>query len=301
MASKEKRQTKTSDFGVSRRENHDSSPFYSRRLYEDSQSSKCSNGLEGNLISDTKILDSIFCKNSKSMNELPDRSIHLVVTSPPYNVGKEYDGDLTLDQYRTLLKDVFAELYRVLVDGGRVCINVANLGRKPYMPIHSYVINDMLESGFVMRGEIIWHKGSSAGTSTAWGSWQSASNPTLRDVHEYILVFTKGSFSRKTTGAGKAKSTISKEEFLEYTKSVWTFQAESARRMGHPAPFPIELPYRCIQLYTFEDDVVLDPFCGVGSTCIAALKSGRHFVGYDINQGYVQAARERVRLFIEKK
>jgi site-specific DNA-methyltransferase (adenine-specific) len=235
------------------------------------------------------------------MDELPDRSIHLVVTSPPYNVGKEYDGDLTLDQYRTLLKDVFAELYRVLVDGGRVCINVANLGRKPYMPIHSYVINDMLESGFVMRGEIIWHKGSSAGTSTAWGSWQSASNPTLRDVHEYILVFTKGSFSRKTTGAGKAKSTISKEEFLEYTKSVWTFQAESARRMGHPAPFPIELPYRCIQLYTFEDDVVLDPFCGVGSTCIAALKSGRHFVGYDINQGYVQAARERVRLFIEKK
>lgn len=236
-------------------------------------------------------VDRIFCKSSENMYELPDRSVHLAVTSPPYNVGKEYDGDLTLEQYRSLLQRVFAELFRVLVDGGRACINVANLGRKPYIPLHSYVIQDILAAGFRMRGEVIWNKGSSAGTSTAWGSWQSASNPTLRDVHEYILVFSKGEFSRK---AGAKKSTISKAQFLQYTKSVWNFPAESARRVGHPAPFPIELPYRCIQLYTFVGDVVLDPFCGVGTSCVAALQAGRNFVGYETNEEYVRAAGKRI-------
>jgi DNA modification methylase len=175
--------------------------------------------------------------------------------------------------------------------GGRACINVANLGRKPYIPLHSYVITDMLDVGFLMRGEIIWNKGSSAGASTAWGSWQSAANPSLRDTHEYILVFSKGSFARTV---GDRQDTISKEEFLSYTKSIWEFPTESATRVGHPAPFPVELPYRCIQLYTFRDDSVLDPFCGVGSTCIAALRAGRHFLGYDKNQEFVDSAIRRV-------
>jgi site-specific DNA-methyltransferase (adenine-specific) len=281
--------TKTSGFGVSRRESHDSSKFYSRRLYADNGGEK-SAGAQ-NTVPD-EYLDKIFCKSSEKMDELPDRSVHLAVTSPPYNVGKEYDGDLTLEQYRDMLRRVFSELHRVLVDGGRACINVANLGRKPYIPLHSYVIEDMHACGFLMRGEVIWDKGSSAGASTAWGSWQSASNPTLRDVHEYILMFSKGPFARKPAG----KSTITKEEFLQYTKSVWQFQAESAKRAGHPAPFPVELPYRCIQLYTFAGDVVLDPFCGVGSTCVAAAKAGRRFVGYDTGEGYVKAAIERVNM-----
>jgi DNA modification methylase len=296
--------TSTSGFGVSRRESHDSSQFYSRRLYSDGNdngSDSKPEEKENNV--PAKALDRIFCKSSESMDELPDKSVHLAVTSPPYNVGKEYDGDLTMEQYRGLLRSVFSELYRVLVDGGRACINVANLGRKPYIPLHSYVIQDMLACGFLMRGEVIWNKGSSAGASTAWGSWQSASNPTLRDVHEYVLVFSKGSFSRdkKPSGVSNNKSTISKEEFLEYTKSVWEFQAESAKKVGHPAPFPVELPYRCIQLYTFAGDVVLDPFCGVGSSCIAALKAGRHFVGYDTSQEYVQAAQARLRTFMQQK
>jgi site-specific DNA-methyltransferase (adenine-specific) len=229
---------------------------------------------------------------------LPDSSIHLVVTSPPYNVGKTYDQDLTLREYRQLLKTVFAETFRVLVTGGRVCINVANLGRKPYIPIHSHLISDMLDIGFLMRGEVIWNKGSSAGSSTAWGSWQSAANPSLRDTHEYILVFSKDSFSRIADGR---QDTISKEEFLSYTKSVWEFPAESATRVRHPAPFPIELPYRCVQLYTFKGDIVLDPFCGVGSTCIAAAKTGRHFIGYDNNQLFVDAALKRISEFIQKE
>ncbi|MEM3710400.1 MAG: site-specific DNA-methyltransferase [Nitrososphaerales archaeon] len=214
-----------------------------------------------------------------------------MVTSPPYNVGKEYDEDLDLNEYLELLRDVFSETYRVLINGGRACVNVANVGRKPYIPYHKYVIDVMLEIGFLMRGEIIWNKGAGAGVSTAWGSWTSASNPVLRDTHEYILVFSKGKFTR--SGKGK-ESTITRDEFLEFTKSVWEFPPESAERVGHPAPFPVELPYRCIQLYTFKGEVVLDPFCGVGTTAIAAIKTGRHFICIDINPEYVEKARKRI-------
>lgn len=131
------------------------------------------------------------------MEELPDNSVHLMVTSPPYNVGKEYDQNLSFTEYREFLKSVWKEVYRVLVPGGRACINIANLGRKPYIPLHTFIIKDMLDIGFLMRGEIIWNKGSSASPSTAWGSWLSAKNPTLRDVHEYILVFSKDTFKRE--------------------------------------------------------------------------------------------------------
>lgn len=154
----------------------------------------------------------------------------------------------------------------------------------------------MFDLGFLMRGEIIWNKASSASPSTAWGSWLSASNPTLRDVHEYILVFSKGTFRRKNSN--KRKNTISKKEFLNFTKSVWTFPAESARKIGHPAPFPVELPYRLIQLYTFEGEVVLDPFIGSGQAAIAAVKTGRHYVGYDIDEGYVKLAERRIGDFL---
>ncbi len=225
------------------------------------------------------------------MSELPDYSVHLMVTSPPYNVRKEYDEDLTLEEYLDLLHVVFKETYRVLVTGGRACINIANLGRKPYLPLHALIIQTMLEIGFLMRGEIIWDKAASASPSTAWGSWQSASNPVLRDVHEYILVFSKESFSRKPE---VKEDTIERESFLEWTKSIWTFPAVSAKRIGHPAPFPEELPRRLIDLYTFKNDVVLDPFCGSGTTCLAAFRLGRQYVGYEINPLYKQLAEERL-------
>jgi modification methylase len=289
VAGRKKKSTETSDFGVSRRESHDSSKFYSRKLYGGNNDGTIPTSAESAV--PAEYVDRVLCKSSEKMGELPDSCVHLAVTSPPYNVGKTYDQDLTLAEYRQLLKAVFSEVFRVLVDGGRACVNVANLGRKPYIPLHSYVIADMLDIGFLMRGEIVWNKGSSAGASTAWGSWQSASNPSLRDTHEYILVFSKGSFSRL---AGNRQDTISKEEFLSYTKSVWEFPAESANRVGHPAPFPVELPLRCIQLYTFQGDFVLDPFCGVGSTCVAAIRAGRHFLGYDASKEYVEAALRRI-------
>ncbi len=210
-------------------------------------------------------------------------------------MGKDYDENLTLEEYRGFLKRVWMEVRRVLVPGGRDCINIANLGRKPYIPLHAFIVEDMIDLGFLMRGEIIWNKASSAGSSTAWGSWLSPTNPTLRDVHEYIMVFSKGAFGRKNVKS--RESTITKEEFLEFTKSVWAFPSVSARKVGHPAPFPVELPYRLIQLYTFEGEIVLDPFMGGGQTAIAAMKTSRHYVGYDVDEEYVKLAENRIREF----
>ena len=283
--------TQTSSFGVGGRFNHDSSKFYSSKMYSKIDSSVMIAEKENEI--DSTILDKILCKSSNNMKELPDNSVHLMVTSPPYNVGKEYDKDLSLDEYRELLKSVFKEVYRVLAIGGRACINVANLGRKPYIPLHSFIIEDMTKIGFFMRGEIIWNKGSSASPSTAWGSWMSAKNPTLRDVHEYILVFSKGNNGRFNSDT--KESTITKDEFMELTKSVWHFQAVQARSIGHPAPFPLELPLRLIKLYTFKGDVVLDPFMGSGQTAIAAKKLGRRYIGYDINKEYCKLAEDRIK------
>ncbi|MEN9978717.1 MAG: site-specific DNA-methyltransferase [candidate division WOR-3 bacterium] len=293
VKSQVKNGTRTSAFGSPGRINHDSTPFYTSRLYKGLPKEKIKKYKE-NPIPD-QYLNKILCKTSENMEELPNCSIHLMVTSPPYNVGKQYDEDLTLDEYREFLKRVWMEVKRVLVPGGRACINIANLGRKPYIPLHTFIIEDMLDLGFLMRGEVIWNKASSSSPSTAWGSWLSAKNPTLRDIHEYILIFSKDMFSRENIGR---KSTISKEEFLEFTKSVWTFPAEPASKVGHPAPFPVELPYRLIQLYTFQGEVVLDPFMGSGQTAIAAIKTGRCYLGYEINQKYVTLAEKRIKDFL---
>jgi DNA modification methylase len=289
-AYKQKRSgTETSSFGTSGRINHDSTKFYKSRLYEGLLDTKKVSYIENKI--PEKNINKIFCKSSEKMDELPDNSVHLMVTSPPYNVSKEYDDDLSLNEYLNLLNTVWRETYRVLVPGGRACVNIANLGRKPYIPLHTYIIEGMQEIGYLMRGELIWNKASSASPSTAWGSWLSAANPVLRDIHEYILVFSKETFSRKKENR---ENTIKKEEFLEWTKSIWSFSAVSARQIGHPAPFPEELPHRLIQLYTFKDDVVLDPFAGSGSTCLSAIKDKRNYVGYDIDSEYVKLAEKRI-------
>lgn len=283
--------TYTRSFGSSERENHDSSDFYNRAVY-DKKALKSKKQLDysENGIPD-KYLDSLLCKDSRDMSELPNSSIHLMVTSPPYNVGKEYDEDYSMEEYLSLLHDVFSEVYRVLVPGGRACINVANLGRKPYIPLHSYIVNIMQSLDFFMRGEVIWNKNMGSG-GCAWGSWQSASNPVLRDGHEYILIFSKESMGRPNPA--DREDTITKEEFLKYTQSLWKFSPASAKNLNHPAPFPVELPYRCIQLYTFEKEIVLDPFVGVGSTALAAKKSNRHFIGYDVEEEYLETGRKRL-------
>ena len=160
---------------MSGRRSHDASAYYARRINEDNARTEgkpaayAEKALPAHL-ANRVLLDS--CVSPAKRNRLPPRSVHLMVTSPPYAVGKDYDEDLTLPEYRKLLRGAWKETRRVLVPGGRVCINVANIGRKPYIPLHAYIIQDMERLGFLMRGEIIWDKGSSAGSSTAWGSWE---------------------------------------------------------------------------------------------------------------------------------
>jgi site-specific DNA-methyltransferase (adenine-specific) len=286
-----KKGTKTSSFGTTSRIGHDSSQYYNSRLYSDLPG-KIDEHLEPDNPFPSELENKLILGSSEKMSDIPDNSLHLMVTSPPYNVTKEYDDNLSLQEYLQLLKNVFSETYRVLVNGGRACINVANLGRKPYIPLSDYISHIMIEIGFHMRGEIIWHKGAGAGVSMAWGSWKSAASPVLRDTHEYIQIYSKGSYSRKKID--EKEDTITKEEFMEWTKSVWMMNTESAKKIGHPAPFPIELPHRLIQLYTFTNDIVLDPFIGSGSTAIAAFKSNRKYIGYDIDPEYIKLAEHRI-------
>lgn len=288
------KKSETSSFGTVSRSSHDSSKFYGARLYEGLAAAD-DGALDGPYREDTPAqVNVIHCADSRDMEHLPDESVHLMITSPPYNVGKEYDEDLSLTEYKDLLAGVTAETHRTLVEGGRMCINIANVGRTPYIPLHAHIIETALECGFHMRGEIIWDKGASAGSSCAWGSWKSASNPVLRDVHEYILVFSKGTYRRRTKDGGKGTDTIERDDFLEFTKSVWKFPAASAKQANHPAPFPVELPRRLIHLYSFEDDLILDPFMGSGTTAEAALATGRRYVGYEIDPRYVEQAKARL-------
>lgn len=284
-----KKSSQTSSFGVSQRESHNSEQFYNSNLYASVKLNDVDEKIENSIPLD--VLNNIYCHTSERMNELPDNSVHLMITSPPYNVTKEYDQNLTLESYLRLLRNVMQEVYRVLTNGGRACINIANVGRKPYIPLSDYVSKLMIEIGFNYRGEIIWDKSASAGGSCAWGSWMSASNPSLRDIHEYILVFSKGNLNRKKEGK---ESSISRDDFLEWTKSIWRMNTESAKRVSHPAPFPIELPHRLINLYSFKGDIVLDPFMGSGTTAIAAFQNGRSYIGYDTEEEYIKIANKRI-------
>lgn len=246
-------------------------------------------------------LDVIHCADSRAMRDVEDSSVHLIVTSPPYNVGKAYNGyrdRRAFRQYESLLLSVWKECVRVLCPGGRIAVNVANTNRTPYIPLHSIITEQLLGLDLLMRGEIIWNKGASVGVSTAWGSFASATNPVLRDVHEYIMIFSKGSYSMPRNGNGTG---ITHLEFVKWTQSIWDLPTESAKRIGHPAPFPVDLPRRLILLYTHIGDVVLDPFLGSGTTAVAARMTGRQFIGYDTSQRYCAQARRRIRALNEDR
>src|ERR1700721_3058265 len=292
--------TRTSSFGVSRREGHDSSGFYDRfeppRLIEEDSVEEC------------PVKDQIICADGRKMEALPDRCIALVVTSPPYFAGKEYETELgergipaTYLEYLGMLRDVFADCWRVLEPGGRIAVNVANLGRKPYRSLPAAVTRTPQDDlGFLLRGEVLWVKGRGANGNCARGSYASAANPVLRDVTERIVVASKGRFDRVPTRATRRASglpfedTIDPADFRAWTLDTWHFATESAKRVGHPAPFPVELPRRVIELNTYKGDCVLDPFMGSGQTAIACIETGRHYVGIDIDESYVDLARTRI-------
>ena len=240
---------------------------------------------------ESKIIDKIFHKSSENMSELENNSVSLTVTSPPYNIGKDSDLDLTDDEYWAMMENIFTETYRVTESGGRLVVNVANLGRKPYIPFSKYFTELLIEIGFIMRGEIIWQKSKGANANFAWGSWLSASNPVIRDIHEYCLVFSKDSLRKSSQG----ESSIKKEEFMESTLSIRNINPARAKKIGHPAPFPIELPQKFINLYTYKKDLVLDPFLGSGTTAVAAKLLERNFIGYEIEEKYIAIANNRLK------
>jgi site-specific DNA-methyltransferase (adenine-specific) len=292
--------TATSSFGVSKRESHDASDFYARFrppvVTEDDD------------VREPWELDTIFHGNATDMTKVAPGSVALVVTSPPYFAGKQYEeelgeGHVPADYlaYLSMLKDVFAECVAKLEPGGRIAVNVANLGRKPFRSLASDVttiLQDDLQ--LLLRGEVVWVKARGATGSCAWGSFMQPANPVLRDLTERVIVASKGRFDRALDVRERRarglphEASITKDEFLEATTDVWEIATESATRVGHPAPFPVELPERCIQLYTYVGDLVLDPFMGSGSTAVAALRTGRHFVGYDTDEHYRQLALARV-------
>jgi DNA modification methylase len=296
------RATATSRFGVGRRESHDSRGFYARFPLPEVSSDDVIRP------PDARSLDRILCSDARHMPEVADASVALMVTSPPYFAGKEYEEALgkghvpaTYVEYLTLLEDVFAECRRVLEPGGRMAVNVANLGRKPYRSLSADVLTILQDRlGLLLRGEIVWVKGRGASGSCAWGSFQNPSNPVLRDLSERVVVASKGRFDRARSRKRRAlddlpsEISISRDEFMESTTDIWTIPAESATRVGHPAPFPVALPERLINLYTYRGDLVLDPFTGSGSTAVAAARLGRSFVGYDTDPSYVELARRRV-------
>jgi DNA modification methylase len=298
--------TSTSNFGVSRRESHDSSGFYGR--FEPPQIDDGPLDIATAVVPPKPVEHPFVAGDARTMHTIDDGSVALVVTSPPYFAGKQYEEELHRDgvpssylEYLELLHDVFAECVRVLEPGGRIAVNVANLGRKPYRSLAADVIHILQDRlGLLLRGEIVWQKGAGASGSCAWGSFRSASNPVLRDVSERVIVASKGRFDRAFTPDERRQaglpyeSTIGTEDFMALTLDVWQTPTESARRVGHPAPFPVELPEKLIELYTFADDLVLDPFMGSGSTLVAASRTGRRYVGYDLEPVYVELARQRV-------
>jgi DNA modification methylase len=296
-----RRRTTTSAFGVGAREGHDASGFYQRfRAPEVSDDDE---------VAPPFPLDEPFIHgDARKMTALPDRSVALVVTSPPYFAGKQYELELERDgipasylEYLTMLRDVFADCVRVLEPGGRLAVNVANLGRKPYRSLSADVTSILEDDlGLLLRGEIIWRKAEGATGSCAWGSFRSATNPVLRDLTERVIVASKGRFDRARSPKVREReglphrSTMTADDFMSLTLDLWTIPPESARRVNHPAPFPVELPEQLIRLYTYQNDLVLDPFMGSGSTMVAASRLGRRHVGYDLDPEYVEIARQRV-------
>lgn len=294
--------TATSEFGSGKRESHDSTSFYERFT------PPIVSGDER--IEPPAVVDRLFCQDARSItpDQVADRSVALLVTSPPYFTGKEYETDMAAGhvpssyvEYLEMLHDVLAASLPKLEPGGRMAVNVANLGRKPYRSLSADVISILQDDlGLLLRGEIIWQKARGAGGSCAWGSFRSPQNPVLRDVTERVIIASKGRFDRALKRSVREQrglpheATIETEDFLDATLDVWEMPSASATRIGHPAPFPVELPRRLIELYTYKEDLVLDPFIGSGTTAVAAVRSGRHYVGFDTEKPYLELAERRI-------
>jgi len=229
------------------------------------------------------------------LKKLPDNCIDLIFTSPPYNFGLDYqnhkDG-INWNEYFDKLFRIFKECIRILKYGGRIIVNVQPLF-SDYIPIHHIISNFFMENKLIWKGEILWEKHNYNCKYTAWGSWKSPSNPYLKYTWEFLEIFSKGTLKHY----GKMENAdITANEFKKWVYAKWDITPEyNMKKYGHPAMFPEELAERVIKLFSFRGDIVLDPFNGVGTTCVVAKKFGRKYIGIDISEEYCKKAEERLR------
>ena len=236
----------------------------------------------------------ILYTNTLTTTLVADESIDLIVTSPPYNLDINYKSCNDAQPYDTYLRFTAAWLkrcYKWLKKDGRMCLNIPlDKNKGGHQSVGPDIIEIAKKVGFKYHSTVIWNEGNIS-KSSAWGSWMSASCPYVIAPVELIVLLYKDSW-KKTSGS--RKSDISREEFISWTNGVWTFKGESKRKIGHPAPFPVELPRRCIKLFSFVGDTVLDPFMGSGTTVVAAKQNGRKGIGIDMEEEYCFLAMNRI-------
>ena len=237
----------------------------------------------------------ILCGDSESvLKNLPDNCIDLVFTSPPYNFGLTYEDHDDANQWQRYFDKLFAildECVRVLKFGGRLAINIQPL-YSDYIPSHHIISKKLMDAKLIWKGEILWEKNNYNCKYTAWGSWKSPSNPYLKYTWEFIEVFCKGSLQK---AGSRGDADINADDFKKWVVGKWSIAPEkNMKSYDHPAVFPEELARRVIQLFSFKGDTVLDPFVGVGTTCVVAKKFGRGYFGIDNSEKYCETARARV-------
>lgn len=235
-----------------------------------------------------------------STKEIKDKSIDLIVTSPPYNVDIKYNSHndkISYEDYLLFSKKWLARCFEWLKDDGRFCLNIPlDKNKDGQQSVGADLTRIAKEVGFKYHSTIIWNEGNIS-RRTAWGSWMSASAPYVIAPVELIVILYKNSW-KKTSGS--KISDITRNEFIDWTNGIWTFQGESKKKVGHPAPFPLELPRRCIKLFSFVNDTVLDPFMGSGTTLVAAAQNDRQGIGIDIDKEYCGLARNRLKPILSR-
>jgi DNA modification methylase len=228
------------------------------------------------------------------LKQIPDNYIDIIVTSPPYNFDMEYDtynDKKSWQDFFDWLNEVWKECFRVLKPSGRLCVNIQPLF-SDYIPSHHIISNQLLNIGFLWKGEILWEKNNYNCKYTAWGSWQSPSSPYLKYTWEFVEIFCKGDLKKK---GDKENIDITGDEFKEWVYAKWSIAPErKMKEYGHPAMFPEKLVERLLKLFSYKNDIVLDPFNGAGTTTYVAKRLGRRYIGLDISKTYCDKAIERL-------
>lgn len=236
----------------------------------------------------------IYNNDMLRIKSIENNSIDLIVTSPPYNLDIQYasyNDALSYKDYLKLCKKWFLKLYELAKDDGRFCLNIPlDKSKGGYQSVGADLTVLAKSVGWKYKTTIVWNEGNIS-KGSAWGSWLSASAPHIIAPVELIVILYKNQWKKQS---GSKITNIDREDFKQWTTGIWTFKGESRRKIGHPAPFPVELPYRCIELLSYEQDTILDPFMGSGSTLIAALRANRKGIGIDIEKKYCEIAKNRL-------